>query len=224
MISEKLDIQQFDVPIKEIYSSMGFRDVEPDDVSRSTTGTLLREAAAIIHPRFEYHILDGQCTGDSVILNGVTLDTGRIISHQLCKAERFAVFVATVGEGWPQWKEILHERDDVLQTFIADCIGSQIVESAADYMEQILQEELDADGLKHTNRFSPGYCGWQVSQQPLLFSLFPEPEPCGITLTESCLMMPEKSVSGIIGIGRNVRHLPYTCHICTMDHCLRRRR
>lgn len=222
MISEYLDIQQLDIPIKEIFSSMGFHNVEPDDVSRSITETLLQEAAEIIHPQFEYHISEGRCSEDAIILNGTTFNTGRIISHQLSKAERFAVFVATVGEGWQQWKEVLRRRDDVLQTFIADCIGSQIVESAADYMEQVLQKELDADGLKHTNRFSPGYCGWQVSQQPLLFSLLPGPKPCGITLTESCLMMPEKSVSGIIGIGRNVRHLPYTCHICTMDRCIRR--
>lgn len=203
---------------------MGFRGVEPDAESRATTEVLLREAAEIIHPRFEYHIAEGRCTEDSVIIDEITFGTGRIISRQLSRAGRFAVFVATAGEGWTQWKEILRRRDDVLHTFIADCIGSQIVESAADYMEQVLQKELDEDGLRRTNRFSPGYCGWQVSQQPLLFSLFPDAQPCGISLTESCLMMPEKSVSGIIGVGENVRYHPYTCHICTMENCLRRRR
>lgn len=224
MKSQPLSLSQLDIPIREIYSSMGFRDVKPDDVSRETAEMLLKEAEEWIHPRFEYLILDGSAQDESVTVENVTLDTGRIISGQLRNAEKFAVFTASVSDGWTQWMELLRKRDDILQNFIADCIGSQIVESTADYMEKILQEELYLSGLKRTNRFSPGYCGWHVSQQPLLFSLFPEKNPCGITLTESCLMMPVKSVSGIVGIGHDVRYMPYTCNICTMQMCLRRKR
>ncbi|MCK7538940.1 MAG: hypothetical protein MZV63_52410 [Marinilabiliales bacterium] len=46
-----------------------------------------------------------------------------------------------------------------------------------------------------TNRFSPGYCGWDVAEQHKLFSFFKD-NFCGITLTESALMNPVKSVSG----------------------------
>ena len=67
------------------------------------------------------------------------------------------------------------------------------------------------------------YCGWHVSAQPALFSLFPEKNPCGIELTDSCLMLPMKSVSGVIGIGPDVRYLPYTCGICDKKDCYKRR-
>lgn len=75
----------------------------------------------------------------------------------------------------------------------------------------------------HTNRFSPGYCGWHVSEQHKLFSLFPAPEPCGVRLTPSALMMPIKSVSGIIGLGSHVRRMDYTCGLCDYLQCYKRK-
>lgn len=221
--SDALSLSQLEIPVPEIYSSMGFRSAGPDEVSRGMTDTLLREAYDIVHPCFEYIVLDGERTENTVTAGGEIFDTGRIISGHLRGAAKLVAFVATVGEGWLEWMEMLKKRDDVLQSFIADCIGSQIAESTADYMERTLQEELDAGQWHRTNRFSPGYCGWHVSQQQRLFSLFPEEKPCGITLTDSCLMVPVKSVSGIIGVGPSVRYMPYTCNICDMKMCLRRK-
>ena len=60
-------------------------------------------------------------------------------------------------------------------------------------------------------------------QQKKLFPLFPSAEPCGIRLTDSSLMLPIKSVSGVIGLGEDVRKLEYTCGLCTYDRCYRRK-
>lgn len=223
MRSGDIFLSQLEIPVDEIYSSMGFRNVCPDDETRRVTESLLNEASVWVHPCYEYILLGGECRKEDVCLGEVTFNTGHIIAGQLRKSECFAVFVASAGDGWKQWIQFISARGDLLQSYVADCIGSQIVESTADFMEKRLQEYLYENGLGYTNRFSPGYCGWPVSQQPLLFSLFPDAHPCGVTLTESCLMMPEKSVSGIIGIGEDVHRMPYTCNICTMDKCLRRR-
>lgn len=229
MAWRQLDIDCLDVPVDEIYSAMGFKGVEPDAETARTTQLLLAEASAFLHPEFMYLDFDGRLSEDMLQLEldgpegPVSFNAGKIICRQLRGAQRYIAFTATVGTGWFAWTDALKKRDDVFQTYVADCIGSQIVESVADYMEKVLQRELDADGLKRTNRFSPGYCGWHVSQQPKLFSLFPE-RPCGIELTDSCLMLPVKSVSGVIGIGPDVRYLPYTCNICTMKMCYKRKR
>ena len=106
---------------------------------------------------------------------------------------------------------------------MADSLGSIIAEKAADCMELALQKEIGSRGWKHTNRFSPGYCGWHVSEQQKLFPLFPTPHPCGISLTDSSLMLPIKSVSGVIGLGENVRKLEYTCGLCSYEKCYRRK-
>ena len=48
-------------------------------------------------------------------------------------------------------------------------------------------------------------------------------ETCGVSLTESSLMVPIKSVSGIIGLGPQVRHLDYTCGLCDFKQCYKRK-
>ena len=223
---------------------MGYKDGEPDAQTVRTTEYLLRESAQFLRPQFKYVLVDGSLDleNNKLTLIGqggpVTFDAGKIICRQLRGAQRYAVFVATVGNGYFQWSDAVKRRDDMFQTYAMDCVGSQIVESVADYMETVLQAEIDPAGFKRTNRFSPGYCGWHVSAQPALFSLFTEknpcgieltesclmePRPCGVELTESCLMLPMKYVSGIIGIGPDVRYLPYTCGICDKKDCYKRR-
>ena len=98
-----------------------------------------------------------------------------------------------------------------------------IAEKCADQMELALQENIDKLGWKHTNRFSPGYCGWHVAQQQMLFPLF-DSHTCGVQLTDSSLMIPIKSVSGIMGVGREVRKLDYTCGLCTFEKCYKRKK
>jgi hypothetical protein len=62
-----------------------------------------------------------------------------------------------------------------------------------------------------------------VADQHKLFSFFPE-NCCGVSLTESALMHPIKSVSGIIGLGKEVRYREYTCNLCGLAECFYRNR
>ncbi len=99
----------------------------------------------------------------------------------------------------------------------------EVVENAADMMHHELKAEAAVRGKKITNRFSPGYCGWDVAEQHKLFTFFRD-NFCGITLTESALMNPVKSVSGLIGIGRDVKYAAYQCHVCNDKNCIYRNR
>jgi cobalamin-dependent methionine synthase I len=112
---------------------------------------------------------------------------------------------------------------DLLRGSVYDVIGSEVVEAAAAMMQEELRKEVAVCGMKITNRFSPGYCGWDVAEQHKLFSFFND-NFCGIILTESALMNPVKSVSGLIGIGEHVRYVPYQCHLCDDRNCIYRSR
>jgi len=144
----------------------------------------------------------------------------KIVYHQLRHSEQMAVFVCTVGEGISQWSKQMMTGDP-LKGFIADILGSVVVETAIDAIQQKLNDEMLQAGLKITNRYSPGYCGWPTQEQHKLFSLLAG-ENCGIQLTESALMLPIKSVSGVIGIGSNVCFNPYTCQLCDATQCVYR--
>jgi hypothetical protein len=91
-----------------------------------------------------------------------------------------------------------------------------------DRLQEALADQLGERGIRITNRYSPGYCEWHVSEQQKLFRLLPAGY-CGVSLTDSSLMRPIKTVSGFIGVGPEVRRNAYTCGLCELQDCLYRR-
>jgi len=156
-------------------------------------------------------------------VNGLEFHPTRSIAHQVRSAEKLAFFMITAGEGITTWSQQELTRGDPMAGFIIDLIGSEIVVSALDIMQEDLAGKMKSAGFNITNRYSPGDCGWPVTDQQKLFALFPA-NFCGITLSESSLMHPIKSVSGIIGIGKHVRKTAYACDLCEMETCLYRYR
>lgn len=216
-----IDYNELHLPVEEIYEAMGYSgDSVPEDVIADAVQDVLRIAAVKVNPSCFFTIQGADILGESIVSGNTEFDTGKIIAKLLRGSDQVALFVATAGMGFERWTHELKEEGDYLNMFIADSIGTCIVEKAGDYVERMLEREIT--GLKHTNRFSPGYCGWPVAEQRKLFAHLPE-GVCGIELKESCLMVPIKSISGIIGIGADVRAKVYSCHVCDMDSCFRRR-
>lgn len=205
---------------------MGYGQSIPDEATLQEIDKVLREVKSFLKPSFCYFVKYGALDLEqyTLTIEDTTLSVGKIIARQLRGAEAYAFFVCTAGMDFEDYQRELMRKGDMVRVFIADALGSVIAEKAADRMEESLQMNIDKLGWKHTNRFSPGYCSWHVSQQQLLFPLFGTLEPCGVHLSDSSLMTPIKSVSGVIGVGPNVRHLDYTCGLCDFDKCFKKRR
>ena len=151
-------------------------------------------------------------------LQDAVFQSGRIINSQLRKADTLAMFVCTLGEKFDNWVDSFKAADDMLITYSADVLGSELVELAVDWLESRIADEVAKIGYSHSNRYSPGYCGWPLMDQHTLFSFLPE-NYCGIKLSQSALMSPIKSVSGIYGLGRSINKKAYQCSICTAENC-----
>lgn len=207
---------------KHVLNAMGYNGHTPDDGILQLVESTITEAAHHCHPLYSVVMLDGELKDDQLTVNETVLNVGKIIARGLKGSRRFALFTASAGEAFQHWTEEI-EEDDILMKFVADSLGSEIAEAVAEALQQDLAARGEAMQLSITNRFSPGYCGWSVAEQHLLFPLLGN-ERSGITLSESGLMYPIKSVSGIIGMGKSVRLYPYTCALCDFKDCFRRRK
>lgn len=119
-------------------------------------------------------------------------------------ADKMALFAVTCGQGvGDRIRELFNAHDYPLGAAL-DSAASL----AADQAAQIAQKRFAATAKKKAGvlRYSPGYCGWHVSGQQTLFA-FLNPQAVGITLTESSVMHPLKSVSGVIVAGPPDIHL-----------------
>jgi len=157
----------------------------------------------------------------SVLVDSQSFNVKKVVFQQMRKVESIALFACTAGNEIIDRSRELMKEGELLKGYVYDVFGSLVVEEAMDRVQNTLASKMQEEGLKITNRYSPGYCGWDVSEQKKLFSLLPK-NFCGIELTDSCLMNPIKSVSGIIGIGGSVKFNEYTCNLCDEEDCLYR--
>ena len=213
MTQKTLNYNDLQITLADVYEQMGYHGALPDEATQKETQAIVDDVRQWLQPLFCFF----------VIRELPAFDMGKIIFRQLRGSEAYALFVCTAGMDYEAYQQRLKAEGDMVRVFIADALGSVIAEKCADQMENSLQLSIDKLGWHHTNRFSPGYCGWHVSQQQRLFPLF-DGHTCGITLTDSSLMVPIKSVSGIIGLGQEVRKLDYTCGLCTFEKCYKRQK
>lgn len=156
-----------------------------------------------------------------ILVDGIQFGIGKTITKELQNATSVAFFICTAGEGISHRSRELLTGDNPVLGYVYDVLGSMIVEAATDQMQEEIKRISNSEGLAISNRYSPGYCKWSVADQHKLFSFFPT-NCCGISLTDSSLMSPIKSVSGIIGIGKEVKFRNYTCDLCNQTDCFYR--
>lgn len=211
--------------IEVIEDVIGFNEGDDREFVRSMIDELLEESEKIADVKAEYRVFHDISFHDiqkAISIGTIEFETKKIVYGQLKKSDCLALFICTAGKEVGIRSRAAMQERNFLRGYIFDVIGSEIVEAAADLMQNELEKAAALEGLKMTNRYSPGYCGWDVVEQHKLFSFFPD-NYCGITLSESALMNPEKSVSGFIGLGENVRKNEYTCRLCDMKTCIYRR-
>ncbi len=221
----QFDFNDLNLSSSRIETVLGYREGEDREFVTSLIEEILTESSEICNIKAEFRVFgDVRFDNDtkSVEINKIRFQIKKIVFSHIKKSDSVAIFLCTAGkELGIRSREAMQERD-LLRGYIYDVIGSEIVEAAADLMQTDLEKTMFDSGERITNRFSPGYCGWDVAEQHKLFQLIPE-NYCGIHLTPSALMDPVKSISGIIGIGKNVKYNPYTCGMCDMKDCIYRK-
>lgn len=221
----QFDFSALGLNVVQIEQLLGYKEGESHEAIAEMISDALIVAENICLIKAEYTVFPGIKFDNSVRtieINDLVFSVNKIVFSQLKKSESMAVFLSTAGEEIGIRSRTAMKEGDLLTGYIYDIIGSEIADGAAALMQDRLEAEMAGLALKITNRYSPGYCQWDVAEQHKLFRLMPD-NYCGIKLNESALMHPEKSVSGFIGIGSQVKHNPYTCTLCDMKDCIYRR-
>lgn len=130
------------------------------------------------------------------------------------------VFAATIGLEIDR-KIARYERFSPAKALLIHCYGAERIESLCDGFCNEIEQELLSEQLYCTNRFSPGYGDLPLELQRDLFTLLDCNRKIGVSLNESLLMSPSKSVTAIFGIGSCVRQRKkgYNCSACKKTDC-----
>lgn len=160
---------------------------------------------------------------------GETLDLGfaRITSNALSRnlsgCTRVVVFGATVG--LPLDRLITrYSRLSPARALLLQAIGAERIEALCDVFCQSLAQDAARRGLHTVPRFSPGYGDFPLSAQQDIFRVLDCSRSIGLTLNESLLMSPSKSVTAMVGLGpKPCTHRSAGCSSCSKNDCMYRR-
>ena len=177
---------------------------------------LLTEAQAIGKPKAFYRpaFIESR-TEERVSIDGIQF-TSRVLRVNLEKVHRVFPYVATCGQELEEWSRSF---DDMLQKYWADAIKEMALRAAMQYLHDHLIEEYR---LVRISRMNPGSLpDWPLPEQRPLFALLGNgPGLIGIHLTDSFLMTPVKSVSGIWFPSEKSFE---SCQLCPREQCPGRR-
>jgi len=113
--------------------------------------------------------------------------------------DKIILFAATIGLE-PDRLISKYSKISPSKALFFQAISTERIEATCDKLCDILEEKYDKTGFTLTNRFSPGYGDLPLMLQKDIFRVLNCPKNIGVTLNESLLMMPSKSVTAIIGI------------------------
>ena len=218
MIEKAFQISPGELPEKEVWFAMGYRDSVPEERIQGMVRELRDRLVPKATLRYMYQVVEAEkLSPRQVRFADKTFTPEGIICSYLKGMTHALLFIGSAGWEFDKAKEALKANDDIVADFIADSIGTVLAEMT------VARIEKDYEGPQTISMpYSPGYCNWDIREQHLLFSLFPE-QPCGVILSESSLMTPEKSVSGFFALGETLQRQPYHCEICKNKRCYKRR-
>ena len=141
---------------------------------------------------------------------------GAWISQQLAPAESVYAIICTVGQKIET--EASRNMDtEMLMGLALDGVGSAGVEALATLVCKQIEDQTASDGLQTTVPFSPGMLEWSVDEgQPVIFGILAEINNL-VELTSSFLMRPRKSLSMLLGVGKDLGAKGSTCEYCAMQ-------
>lgn len=192
-----------------------------DDPTRASPAVVavaqqvLAEAQALLAPAAMYTVLPvHDFHHQAVILDGGGTFEGPLVARALAGAREVALAVCTIGPALEEQVAALFAAGHTLRALALDGAGTAAVGEVSRTVGARICDEASARGLNVGMRASPGHEGWSIRQQRTLFGLVPADET-GVRLTDSCLMLPRKSVSFAVGLGPEMQADAVSCDFCS---------
>ena len=217
VVSMELDISH--VNRREIYRYLGYRGQIPDETVCYMIEEVLKELLRVVKPRNLYQSYECKVQNSEIRLwneaqEGTIVFKSKKLADNLVQCEKVILLAATLGI----------EADKLLQRYeimnmakasVTQACGAACMEAYCNLVQEQIREQQLTDGFYLRPRFSPGYGDLALETQKVIFDCLQCSKRLGLTLTDSLLMYPTKSVTAFIGITKNKQG----CHIARCSSC-----
>jgi len=173
---------------------------------------LIALAQSLIHPRAVFDVAYTGAKGEGTVEVAGVIFQSPILRKNLDGANKVFPYIITVG---PELERAASAQGDLLKQYYLEEMANIALESAARWLGGQLEARYGVTGLAN---MSPGSLeDWPITEQTKLFSIFGDTEKAvGVRLTDSMLMLPRKSISGILFPSEEGF---VACQLCERERC-----
>ena len=174
---------------------------------------VIDEVKKIASPKYIFNFFNINKTENIIhILNTkIYIKSSNLMNH-LRNSDFIAIMAASLGIEVDRSIKI-NEKVNLTKSIIMDAVATAYIEEICDDVEEKIRVEARDKGKYITSRFSPGYGDFKVEIQREILPLL-NAEKIGLTLTESMIMIPRKSVTAFIGLCADDLKIKYKCEGC----------
>lgn len=198
---------------KEILHYLGYGKNAPTKEVMKRIETAEEEIFSSLSCRACFLVCDIK-VADRTIDFGTFSVTSSSLAKNLQNCRQAVLFCATIGAVADR-VIAKYSRLSPSQAVIAQAAGTVAIEKWCDLFEKRLSKTYQAEDKFLRPRFSPGYGDFSIRYQKDLFSALACSKHIGVSLTDSLMMTPTKSVSAVIGIGSEQTN----CHKGGCENC-----
>ena len=212
-----------DISRREILRYLGYRGQEADEMVTERMEECVRELERAASPKSIYRVYPLALLPDEEIDFTAFRAKSKNLSRNLQDCEQVILFAATLGAGVDL---LLHRytRLEMSRAVIMQAAAAAMIEAYCDEINTSLKDEFEARGLYLRPRFSPGYGDFPLECQRELTAALETAKRIGITLTDSLIMAPSKSVTAVIGVSVKPHRCEVKgCEACSKTDCAYRR-
>ncbi len=192
--------------------------IEKDGEHAGELQEVIDLVSPLIKPKAVFKVCDVDTIEDDRVKIGDTEFTSRVLRKNLQEVNNVFVFIVTCGN---ELENLNIPKYDFLKVFWVETIKEVALDTGVDFFQKHIKKQFDLEKLPSMSPGSGADNIWPIEQQKQLFSLFGNTEELiGVRLTESCLMIPNKSVSGVC-FSKGTEFI--SCQLCDRENCHKRR-
>ena len=207
-------ITEEEIKQSEVLRYLGYRGQRADEAITEQIRECIHEMLRVIQPRCVYRRFPLTFLEEDTMEAGGLVLKSRNLSTNLRDCREVIYFAATLGNGVDRLMTRFG-RLNITKAAILQAVGAAAMEAYCDQCQRSLEEDLQAEHLFLRPRFSPGYGDLSLTYQAEFLRVLEATKKIGIVLSEGGVMIPEKSVTAVMGLSREQTK----CHIEGCESC-----
>ncbi|MBU3875765.1 Vitamin B12 dependent methionine synthase activation subunit [Faecalicatena sp. AGMB00832] len=208
---------------KEAIRYLGYGKHAVDEKTLALISDSFRNLEDAADKRSIYRIFDFQQIADDRLKIGETEVQSKSLGRNLRGCSGIVLFGATLGTAVDRLITRTSLTDMAAAVVLQACAAA-VLEEYCDECQAEIGRILGQEGLYLRPRFSPGYGDFDICFQEPLMRMLDCAKTIGLTMTDSYMMTPTKSVTAVIGASKTKENCHTKgCEVCDKKDCIYRR-